>query len=953
MRIRQLLIGGLACFFSLSLVWAAEFQDTQIRGPKNASGEYSGAVYGPIESSDTLWRIAQRYRQNPDLSIYQVMVAIYQLNPAAFENENLNLMVDGAMLKLPSERYIARLDKEYARQKAAQDDAALAQARPAGQAPTPQNLKPVQKGASTEELSQTRQAIEQQIANLDRENRNQFDMLRQQIAASIESVQSLLDENNQVLDRLDAVNQDIEALRESQNQDQERLQSLLVQQNELVDFSRQIKARQEQEARQSWLESPATLIAAGVIPALLLLSGLVFWLRRRQPAEPSAGKQAVPRDVPPPPADNEMDDLSDALTDELSGDLDDDSQDDDLFGEELLDDVLTDELEESLDAALEKELEDFDDLADEMLVPEEKEEKPEQGSATLKQDELDDLFAEDDELMNEVMDLDDGGGSDDAIDLSEVDEPATKPASQAADDDWDDELDAMLEENVGLGKDEQEKPEISIDELLDEPMAAESSEEDDGFRVDKLSASESLSDELIEQLDQEIATQGKQLDELTDELLAELEEADNIQDDLADELLAELEEEQQDADQQQERNAAELDELSDDLLSELEAAGDEPDAPQAQAEDTGSDAPADKPVDMDDIDALLEQEQATPSSLKDESLSALESKTEQQPEAEDVRPSDKDDEPAEEQQKDEWDQKTATPPEQADENKQQDMDEDEQESFALERDLTGDETGLPEDTLVEDELIEESRSDETDETDELEQSLLEGDDRHQDEEEFPQDESPETELDEMLDDEDLERALADLDDEDLSDDEEELKKDLDELPGLGDWLENKESDKSGAEASDAEIMDELASSDFDEMLESIEQEDEPDTELDLESLLNEHLEDPEPPEPLAQSEDDFLDIDALLNESVEAEEDRSGDKDLHLDVDLEEYSGVKDDEDLVDVDKDSGLNAKLDLARAYLEMDDKESAIELLQEVVQKGSEEQQEEAKGILDTLL
>ena len=60
-------------------------QTTPLRGPKNATDQFSGAVYGPIDSQDTLWRIANRYRQNQNLTIYQVMVAIYELNPDAFE----------------------------------------------------------------------------------------------------------------------------------------------------------------------------------------------------------------------------------------------------------------------------------------------------------------------------------------------------------------------------------------------------------------------------------------------------------------------------------------------------------------------------------------------------------------------------------------------------------------------------------------------------------------------------------------------------------------------------------------------------------------------------------------------------------------------------------------------------------------------------------------------------
>ncbi len=75
----------------------AQERATFLKGPKDATDQYSGLEYGPIDANDTLWRIAERYRQNNNLSVYQVMTAIYELNPNAFENGNLNLLVDGGI----------------------------------------------------------------------------------------------------------------------------------------------------------------------------------------------------------------------------------------------------------------------------------------------------------------------------------------------------------------------------------------------------------------------------------------------------------------------------------------------------------------------------------------------------------------------------------------------------------------------------------------------------------------------------------------------------------------------------------------------------------------------------------------------------------------------------------------------------------------------------------------
>ena len=84
-------------FATVLPAFSADFQQVEIKGPKNGTDQYSGTIYGPIDSSDTLWRIANRYRQNKNLTICQVMLSIYQLNPTAFEENNLNLLAESSL----------------------------------------------------------------------------------------------------------------------------------------------------------------------------------------------------------------------------------------------------------------------------------------------------------------------------------------------------------------------------------------------------------------------------------------------------------------------------------------------------------------------------------------------------------------------------------------------------------------------------------------------------------------------------------------------------------------------------------------------------------------------------------------------------------------------------------------------------------------------------------------
>jgi len=90
-----------------------------------------------------------------------------------------------------------------------------------------------------------------------------------------------------------------------------------------------------------------------------------------------------------------------------------------------------------------------------------------------------------------------------------------------------------------------------------------------------------------------------------------------------------------------------------------------------------------------------------------------------------------------------------------------------------------------------------------------------------------------------------------------------------------------------------------------------------------------------------------------------AEEDDS----LKLDLGLEDDNGPDSKFDFSGLDLDLGesgdneleldeVGTKLDLARAYVEMGDKEGAREILNEVLGEGSERQKSDAQGMLSSL-
>ncbi|XEI34479.1 pilus assembly protein FimV [Aeromonas veronii] len=58
--------------------------------------------YGPVRPTDTLWSLASKYRPSNRVSVYQTMVAIYEKNPRSFADGNINHILVGSRILLPT-----------------------------------------------------------------------------------------------------------------------------------------------------------------------------------------------------------------------------------------------------------------------------------------------------------------------------------------------------------------------------------------------------------------------------------------------------------------------------------------------------------------------------------------------------------------------------------------------------------------------------------------------------------------------------------------------------------------------------------------------------------------------------------------------------------------------------------------------------------------------------------
>ena len=1010
MNLRKIAVQLLIVLMFVTAIPAANSQQGNLRGPKSATPKYfepqrqfqggaRSSTYGPIVSSDTLWQISQNYRPNSSLSIYQVMQAIYELNPDAFEQQNINFLKNGSMLTMPSENYISGIDSKQAQEKSELDSQNLQ---------TKISKQPSLQTKKTTTLDQTRELIDKKILAIDEAQNRQFLAIREQFSESITSVQNILDENKKLFERLDKVNTDIDDIRSEEQQKSFQMNQMGKSIEELLDKSRQDdaeKAAQLVQKNKTWFDSPIILILLFTLPVLLALTAFAYWMIKRRSLAVLKPKEDDIDDFSLDPIAAEMDDLSDALSAALSGEGNDDLDDDNLF-DDLQDDVLSGELEEAFNDEIKSDIEEptteeFDDLGDKGFK-----EEFEVGAGVVDQDDLDSLFAEDDDALIEAQDTDVNSELDNV--LVENDEKNSADSELEEDDSLLAPIESEVEKIIDSVVIDEEQPEISIDELLDESI-------DKSVENPLIDDSEDINEDVLQNLDKEIASQNEELDSVTGSLLDELEQIEQVRSMIPD-----------DDDELPEGEESQLDiQKLDDLREEIDEFGEENKDDEIEIDisevlnETLQSAASEELVETKLIDGVEEQVETEALVEPVSSVEAKESAVETQASDEsesvvETQASDESESAVESQASVELEQEAVS----EELSKSKEQVEPQQTTKANKspesEEVTGTEDSIESQSQIDDNMDEEdwlntelspeqdfevpANSDSTLNEDQLEKALEDFEKQELDDvlEDLTSNvPAPINSLDDLefsandfvtknqasqpapiptldgiestedFDDSELDNAF----DEDFGEGPFELSQnnrdDLDDLPGLGEWLDDdvvKPDDKQIEIIDGKDIIEELEDSSFDEMLESIdfdnelsaaagENEDKDNAGFDVTILLDES---PKSEDLDVNEEDaeDFLDVESLLNESVSAESDDEIDRALDLEFPLEPFVTEQDNLRMIDVDADDGLGAKLDLAHAYIEIGEKESAKELLDEILQKGNAEQVAEVKSILNSL-
>ena len=959
------------------------FAQVQIQGPRNSPDVYSGVVYGPIDQSDTLWRIASRYKQDSAFSVYQTMLAIYELNPQAFENQNFNTMVNGATLQLPSDRYIARMDVQRARAKAEADDRAFGrpnsvQAEPGeNPASNANNLKPEVPLVNQEDLSATQLQLQNQLNSLNRQQTVQFNQVKEQVSASIGNVQALIDENRKMYERLDQVNQDISELREKVEGDvQNQIDQQLALQKELIELVKQAEQRQlDKEAESIWttLSSPLAVITLSSIftAGVLLILGL-FLLRRPKNAVNESSNNVQSKDI----VDDElvigeMDDDFDSDADDLMAALDQEMDDDDILSSDLEDGL--DELGVDEDEFAE---------ADEMLVPDTDEKnKPKQKKRL---DQVDDELS----FITDAISLDDDEFENQEIDLNPKETENTAEQSAVIED-----VTADLDlDSFGVD----EEPESGVD-ALDDLASVSEAEEPESLPPEAPSQDEEISAQ--ESPENTPSPNANKLADSGTALGVDFDESGDIND----ESLKNIEESINETTEEFEKLSSEiLDELENGPVEPEQSPQSPPITPSSNAPETESAISSESPepyeeeaVQLGDVEDEADQREASAVSddiddnigdapedaLADELLSELE------------------DEQASEELDSLLEEFTQKPDENSvereDESLELDADTQNQDAeFSVDLD---DDEQEPEDTSnqMANELLSDLDENDEVEADDLDALLAEysADSDETENNDTDSNEEVPTDTDSLLDDipslggeptsvdakasaeakDTSAEVVAEIANDGVSDDLDEDEDVLADLPGLDDWLEDdsfdkdiKDLEKDSSGKTELDVLADIESSDFDDLLSELDADNIEDTIKDIgekpsdetsdDPLLNAGLDldalmlDDEEPE---NSVEEFINVDDLLSESEGLTPLDDDDLELNIEGSLPNMKGG----DSVSTDADSGSEntdqaSNLDLAQVYMDMDDVDAAKEILLEVQEKGSDDQVIEATQLLQQI-
>ena len=584
-------------------------EDIERALPAPPANTQPSRFFGPTGENQTLWSIASELRPSRGVTVQQTLLAIYRINPQAFENQNIHEMIPGSRLRVPSLEQVQSVTTAQAVAIMKAHEAKLKQPKPTNRAtpaqrvteqPKPQ-IKVEPKSATKPETvaatepkptPKTIPVIPAPPVTTSPQGEKQVSALKDKLQGSQSELESLEEKNHRLRLMLSEVQSEVETLKSELN-DEERIRSeveklLAEERQRLAEQQRMQPSTMDKILSNGWLVGLAALIPGALIALLV-----VMLLGRRSKAKEEEAAAQEQQNVDPLAAPIGLaaaDELDEELTldDELFADEDINAQSLQEEKSDLEEDVFANLDDEELDFNLEGDDDPFADIGDDgdLDVGLDEFESSNNGIQVNGEEKalgLEEMERALDEVAPELEVLDDDESgfdlSDDANEKSDslsddafaellaADEPSEELPSDTVDQDMLDDLFAELgNDDFDLDTDE---PELKQPVSDDDFSVGEASDDD----IDKLLAQyeQPASESEVREAD---ANEGPVLDENSTELLDELidfDEDDTDEFDPLNELEAISGFEGDDSIEELDADSTDLlDELIDDVTSELD-----------------------------------------------------------------------------------------------------------------------------------------------------------------------------------------------------------------------------------------------------------------------------------------------------------------------------------------------------------------------------------------------
>ncbi|MEF1322850.1 FimV/HubP family polar landmark protein [Vibrio owensii] len=310
--------------------------------PAPPENDQPSRFFGPTGQNETLWSIASELRPSRNVSVQQTLLAIYRINPQAFDKQNIHELIPGSRLRVPSLEQVQSATTAQAIAIMKAHEARLTQPKPTPAQPAkpkveppkpvveapkpepkPEPVKP--EAPKPEPIKAVEPTTPVPAVSTSPEGEKQVSALKDKLQGSQSELESLEEKNHRLRLMLSEVQSEVETLKTSLN-DEERIRSEV---EKLLAEERQRVAEQQrmQPSTMDKILSNGWLVGlAALIPGALIALLVVMLLGRRSKAKEEEAAAQEQQNVDPLAAPIGL-----AAADELDEEL---SLDDDLFGDD-------------------------------------------------------------------------------------------------------------------------------------------------------------------------------------------------------------------------------------------------------------------------------------------------------------------------------------------------------------------------------------------------------------------------------------------------------------------------------------------------------------------------------------------------------------------------------------------------------------------------------------------